>query len=298
MRQKRYRPAIVQACLPERGGIPRRFSWPVYLPPRYLHYPPSRCFFLIARNFKLSHLWRFPLFFHAPACILSFRLSHLLFVVFSRAIDVQPLITHRFSLAKDFSSTIINEGFRVSAGGGDAIKVKRSILFLDQSTDNMASFRLNRPSLAVGCLRVCRLDVPRGCDRERTMHCFARCFAGLKLSLRFRTACFPGMALLDLVRGPRRRGWRFVPPARKALRCPLSRQFRTQRQRTTSLLCLRTHLFSLAFCFLAVVLVGVTDRRSCSTWSKMLAPSRRRARREGVQPGAPVRGRVSERLLV
>ncbi|CAM9293117.1 unnamed protein product [Pylaiella littoralis] len=44
-------------------------------------------------------------------------------LVGSGAIDVQPLITHRFSLAEDFSSEAINEGFRVSAGGGDAIKV-------------------------------------------------------------------------------------------------------------------------------------------------------------------------------
>eukprot|EP00752_Nemacystus_decipiens_P001576 g1537.t1 len=44
-------------------------------------------------------------------------------LVGSGAVDVQPLITHRFSLAQDFSSKTINEGFRVSAGGGDAIKV-------------------------------------------------------------------------------------------------------------------------------------------------------------------------------
>ncbi|CAM9484650.1 unnamed protein product [Scytosiphon promiscuus] len=47
-------------------------------------------------------------------------------LVSSGAIDVQPLITHRFSLTKDFSSETINEGFRVSAGGGDAIKVCRT----------------------------------------------------------------------------------------------------------------------------------------------------------------------------
>ncbi|CAM9937679.1 unnamed protein product [Hapterophycus canaliculatus] len=44
-------------------------------------------------------------------------------LVNSGAINVQPLITHRFNLAEDFSSATINEGFRVSAGGGDAIKV-------------------------------------------------------------------------------------------------------------------------------------------------------------------------------
>ncbi|CAN0287118.1 unnamed protein product, partial [Ectocarpus sp. 12 AP-2014] len=44
-------------------------------------------------------------------------------LVGSGAIDVQPLITHRFSLATNFTSDTINEGFKVSAGGGDAIKV-------------------------------------------------------------------------------------------------------------------------------------------------------------------------------
>lgn len=48
----------------------------------------------------------------------------MLLLVYRRAVDVQPLITHRFSLAQDFSSKTINEGFRVSAGGGDAIKVR------------------------------------------------------------------------------------------------------------------------------------------------------------------------------
>ncbi|CAN0073392.1 unnamed protein product, partial [Laminaria digitata] len=42
-----------------------------------------------------------------------------------RAIDVQPLITHRFSLAEDFSAKTINDGFEVSARGGDAIKVRQ-----------------------------------------------------------------------------------------------------------------------------------------------------------------------------
>ncbi|CAM9437374.1 unnamed protein product [Ectocarpus sp. 12 AP-2014] len=44
-------------------------------------------------------------------------------LVGSGAIDVQPLITHRFSLVTNFTSDTINEGFKVSAGGGDAIKV-------------------------------------------------------------------------------------------------------------------------------------------------------------------------------
>ncbi|CAN0168919.1 unnamed protein product [Ascophyllum nodosum] len=44
-------------------------------------------------------------------------------LISSGAINVQPLITHRFNLVDDFSRATINKGFEMSAHGGNAIKV-------------------------------------------------------------------------------------------------------------------------------------------------------------------------------